>query len=717
MKNAFLKLRAALAEDFKTSSSAFAPLMLKCLILGTMLGISLFWAPFVYITFAFAVLFMLTQNSGKVIYYIVFLMPLMGIFKIKSTDTYYLAYLLCLCLVILAVKLVIELFVKKTKKINWWFTGICAVMVLYFMFPFTFPDFGITFSLILGVGLLFFAYYFKEDLDAKELALVYVFGVVMSMVFGLFRPISPRMQELVVQFYAYSLERFSGAYTNPNILAGEMMFALAIVYTLFINKQVKVIIYPLIIAFEIALIYTMSKAGLIIFTILNIGFVIVYLIKNHKKGDFVRLAVILGIVLLTLVIFHKRFMAVFGRITDSIVSSEVTTPSGEVVDKPHVNLEELTTGRSTIWKNYFEAIFANLKSTLFGYGVGAPYIGEWANISDWCPHNTYLQCLYFVGLFGVALIFAWIVSVGGFKKFKEIKWQNILPFFALALYLGSAEFFSFRLAIYMLLTLMLLVQKEDKPKVVEDYQTAETKIPKVFHYIWLGGKPLPKKIEKCIASWQKVCPDFVVKRWDESNLNLELNDYVKEALKAKKYAFASDVLRFDILEKEGGVYMDIDVCMLAPFGELLNKDMFMGFEYNTSVAPGLVMGATKGNKHVKALLDSYGADHFILPDGSQNLNTICVRTTNYLVNLGLKLDGTLQEIDGITVCPTEYFCPYSPITGRKNITENTRAIHLYYSSWYSRSAQAKKYVKRVLNFLTNGYFGIILEKFKGKKNA
>ena len=45
-------------------------------------------------------------------------------------------------------------------------------------------------------------------------------------------------------------------------------------------------------------------------------------------------------------------------------------------------------------------------------------------------------------------------------------------------------------------------------------------IPKVIHYIWLGGNKMPEIVEKCIESWKKYCPDYEIKRWDESNLDL-----------------------------------------------------------------------------------------------------------------------------------------------------------------------------------------------------
>lgn len=42
-------------------------------------------------------------------------------------------------------------------------------------------------------------------------------------------------------------------------------------------------------------------------------------------------------------------------------------------------------------------------------------------------------------------------------------------------------------------------------------------IPKVIHYCWFGGKPIPKEYMKYIDSWKKYLPDYKIKRWDESN--------------------------------------------------------------------------------------------------------------------------------------------------------------------------------------------------------
>lgn len=31
-------------------------------------------------------------------------------------------------------------------------------------------------------------------------------------------------------------------------------------------------------------------------------------------------------------------------------------------------------------------------------------------------------------------------------------------------------------------------------------------IPKVIHYCWFGGKPIPKEYMKYIDSWKSICP-------------------------------------------------------------------------------------------------------------------------------------------------------------------------------------------------------------------
>lgn len=223
-------------------------------------------------------------------------------------------------------------------------------------------------------------------------------------------------------------------------------------------------------------------------------------------------------------------------------------------------------------------------------------------------------------------------------------------------------------------------------------------IPKVIHYIWLGGKPLPKIAKKCIKTWKKFCPDYQIKRWDESNLNIDIFPYVRQAYDAKKFAFASDVLRYKILYDEGGIYLDIDVKLIKNLDEFLNNKLFFGFENEKYVAPGLILGGEKDNKHLKSLLDAYKDEKFVGDDGSYNLKTVCMYATEYLEKKGMQFEDKIQNFDGVTVYPVEYFNPYN--LPNRECTKNTHSIHLYYGSWFTKKQRAalklKNFARKIL---------------------
>ena len=42
-------------------------------------------------------------------------------------------------------------------------------------------------------------------------------------------------------------------------------------------------------------------------------------------------------------------------------------------------------------------------------------------------------------------------------------------------------------------------------------------IPKIIHYCWFGGNPLPKAHQNYIDTWKKFCPDFEIREWNEKS--------------------------------------------------------------------------------------------------------------------------------------------------------------------------------------------------------
>lgn len=220
----------------------------------------------------------------------------------------------------------------------------------------------------------------------------------------------------------------------------------------------------------------------------------------------------------------------------------------------------------------------------------------------------------------------------------------------------------------------------------------ETKIsiPKIIHYCWFGGNPLPELAKKCIASWRKFLPDYEIKEWNEQNYDVRKISYTAQAYDAKKYAFVSDFARFDILYEYGGVYFDTDVEVIKPLDDILERGAFAGVERAgdaDSLAAGLGIASPAASPVYKEILDSYKESSFVKPDGSLDLTTVVTRVSNIFKKHGLKDVDEIQNVAGVTVYPAEYFCPKSLETGIINITKNTRTIHHYDGSWTSPAQQ------------------------------
>lgn len=205
---------------------------------------------------------------------------------------------------------------------------------------------------------------------------------------------------------------------------------------------------------------------------------------------------------------------------------------------------------------------------------------------------------------------------------------------------------------------------------------------KILHYCWFGGNPLPESAVRYMETWKKFCPDYEIKRWDESNFDVNSVPFVKEAYAAKKWAFVSDYVRTYALYKEGGLYVDTDVEFIKGIDDLTGTS-FIGFESPEWVAPGLILYAAQPNDpFFGELLRCYMTSEFSI-EALEKITSPKI-FTKLLVEKGLRLDNTLQKIEGVTVYPMEYFQPMGMKWKKVHATENTRSIHHYDASWLDR---------------------------------
>ena len=70
-------------------------------------------------------------------------------------------------------------------------------------------------------------------------------------------------------------------------------------------------------------------------------------------------------------------------------------------------------------------------------------------------------------------------------------------------------------------------------------------------------------------------PDYELILWDTSRIDINSNQWLKQAYENKKYAFAADYIRFYALYYYGGNYLDADVEVFKSFTPLLNQKQFI----------------------------------------------------------------------------------------------------------------------------------------------
>ena len=197
-------------------------------------------------------------------------------------------------------------------------------------------------------------------------------------------------------------------------------------------------------------------------------------------------------------------------------------------------------------------------------------------------------------------------------------------------------------------------------------------MPKIIHCFWAGG-PKTKLAERCLASWRRFAPGWEIREWslsDVGTLQGEGRAFFEAASANRKWAMASDWVRMAVLWNVGGIYLDLDVELIAPIWNLPDGEWVAG-EWMTSGAVGMNPGSgialEKGSPIAAAMLGSYGMvafdpDREMMPWIAANLSD------------AIRASGSLRVLAPEVMSPID-------VEGRMHRTDRTVGIHWYAMSW------------------------------------
>lgn len=175
-------------------------------------------------------------------------------------------------------------------------------------------------------------------------------------------------------------------------------------------------------------------------------------------------------------------------------------------------------------------------------------------------------------------------------------------------------------------------------------------IPTTFHRIWVGPA-MPEAFVRYGETWQELHPDWNMILWNEENMpelvNQKLYDEAPRIFPGFEGQLRSDIARYEILHRYGGVYIDTDFECLKPIDELIKgAGFFCAWEIQGKVANNAILGCTPGHPFAKVLVDEL--EELV----RRQLKTWPAKASgpHYL---------TAKLCEGVTVFDKKLFYPYS----------------------------------------------------------
>jgi len=232
-----------------------------------------------------------------------------------------------------------------------------------------------------------------------------------------------------------------------------------------------------------------------------------------------------------------------------------------------------------------------------------------------------------------------------------------------------------------------VTQWSDKPR-----------IPKIIHHIWLGS-PLPEKYKLLRETWKKHHPGWTFMLWTDKEVeNFVLaNKHLYD--ETDNYGVKSDIARYEILYRLGGLYVDTDFECFRSF-DLFHHcyHFYAGAAARESVViyNGLI-GAAPGHPIMKFCIDNLASNEGKKESVQEidNRTGPCFFTVCFFSNI-LKCCGPL------VIFPANYFYPWPHYVRDQNSREEilawvrpeTFAVHHWHVSWLKKPVLSSEAYRR-----------------------
>ena len=224
--------------------------------------------------------------------------------------------------------------------------------------------------------------------------------------------------------------------------------------------------------------------------------------------------------------------------------------------------------------------------------------------------------------------------------------------------------------------------------------------PKNIHQIWIGSKP-PSYVKQYGKAWQSLNPDFTYRLWTNDDI-LELG-LINESqyLSSPNPGAKSDIARYEILNRFGGVYADTDFLPIKPIPpHLMDGNFYAGqvFSYTPQFANGLLISPPTSSLLSKTISSITSPPSYLSPMQTLSYSGPCLLTR--------VIREAWTSADMPILLPSQYFYPWPNFMLQAPysdfITNESIAIHLWHQSWMRSSRKT-----RLLSLAANTFHKVL----------
>lgn len=382
------------------------------------LFLACFFRFFVWIVFGLVILFaLLLRKETKLIGLLLFLSSFCALLNYTGMLDYFIAGLLIL---IIWARYLLRV-LKREYKINPKTLIPIILLLIYMCLPFHESNGILLIMKLFFLGLLYVVFEERKSIDFQYIVRVFIVGIIISCVFGLFRKLSP----LLAAATPYGAgERFLGLTEHPNDLAVNV--AIAIGAMLILKYKNKISSLEFWIEFVLLFVFgylSISRAYILAVVVGITVFAPFYLVQCKTKA-LKFLGILCAVIcIICLVLFNTTQIYIERLFADA--ANETWRPlSKSFAEFFYSQPEEwqqavwagdiyFDPGRSSIYYLYLKDWSSSWQTVWFGRGIARPAIGQMP------AHNLFIQELWEEGIIGYIFYAAIILG--------SINWQKKKP--------------------------------------------------------------------------------------------------------------------------------------------------------------------------------------------------------------------------------------------------------------------------------------------------